>query len=59
MEAQTWIGLATAARQLDGNKISNETAEIAAIEAMQTRIGGYGNISSSGRRREIGVTIAA
>ena len=48
-----------AARQLDNIKCSDKTAEIEAMAAVQTGIGGNGNGSGSGIRRKLGMTIAA
>ena len=58
-EARTWLGLAAVARRIDGSKISDKTSAIASTVVVQTRIVGYGNDRDSGKRRELGVTIAA
>ena len=55
----SWIGLAAATRRLYGNKSSDETALIEASAAAHNGLSGNGSCSGSGRRRELGVTIAA
>ena len=45
-------------RRLDIRKNSNKAEVISAMAEVQTGIGGNGNKHGSGRRRELGVTIA-
>ena len=58
-KAQTLLGLAAAAIQPDGRKISNETAAISATAVVHSGVSSNGNESGSGRRCELGVTRTA
>ena len=53
------IGLEAEARRPESRKRINRTAEISATAAVQTGLNGNGSGSSSGRRRKLGMTIAA
>ena len=51
--------MAAEAIWIDGIKSSNETVAISAAAAFHTGLGGNGNGGVRGRRRKLGVTIAA